>query len=64
MKIPSPDDDEGGVGGLNHTPHWVKPLVMVTMFHVFRFYILFMLIINVNLGVPPRTFGNQCLLKL
>ncbi len=25
------DDDEGGVGGLNHTPHLVKPLVIVSL---------------------------------
>jgi hypothetical protein len=24
------DDDEGGVGGLNHTPHMVKPLIIVS----------------------------------
>jgi hypothetical protein len=28
------DDDEGGVGGLNCTPHLVKPLVMVTIFPI------------------------------
>jgi len=25
------DDDEGGVGGLNHTPHLVKPLVIMSL---------------------------------
>ncbi len=24
-----PNDDEGGVGGLNHTPHLVKPLITI-----------------------------------
>jgi len=28
------DDDEGGVGGLNCTPHLVKPLVIVTIFRI------------------------------
>jgi hypothetical protein len=51
MKIPPPDDDEGGVGGLNHTPHLVKPLVMMTMFHVLKSCTPFVLILNVNLGV-------------
>ncbi len=27
-----PNDDEGGVGGLNHTPHLMKPLVTMSMF--------------------------------
>ncbi len=26
-----PNDDEGGVGGLNHTPHLMKPLVTMSM---------------------------------
>jgi len=33
------NDDEGGVGGLNHTPSLVKPLVIVTMFLVLKSYV-------------------------
>jgi hypothetical protein len=51
MKISPPNDDEGGVGGLNHTPHLVKPLVMMTMFYVLKSCTPFVLILNVNLGV-------------
>jgi hypothetical protein len=29
-----PNDDESGVGGLNHTPYLVKPLVMIILFLV------------------------------
>jgi hypothetical protein len=32
------DDDEGDVGGLNHTPSLVKPLVMVILFLVLGSY--------------------------
>jgi len=46
-----PNDDENGVGGLNYTPHLVKPLMIVTMCHVLGSYALFIMNLNLNLGI-------------
>jgi len=45
------NDDEGGVGGLNHTLSLVKPLVIVTMFLVPKSYVTFVVNVNSNLGI-------------
>jgi hypothetical protein len=36
-----PYDDEGGMGDLNCTPYWVKPLVSVSL--SFEFHVTFMM---------------------
>ncbi len=46
-----PNDDQSGVGGMNYTPHLVKPLMNVTMCHVLQSYALFVVNFNSNLGI-------------
>lgn len=58
------NDDEGGVGGLNHTPSLVKPLVIVTMFLVPKSYVTFVVNVNSNLGIQFWNHYNQGFLYL
>jgi hypothetical protein len=48
-----PNDDEGGVGGLNRTPHLVKPLVTVSM--SFESCVTFVMNFNPNLDTPLKS---------
>jgi hypothetical protein len=45
------DDDENSVGGLNRTPHLVKPSMMVTMFPILGYCFLSMVNLNPSLGI-------------
>jgi len=56
--LPPKYNDECGVGGLNCTPCLVKPLVIVTLCLVFRFYAPSMVNLNLKLGIQIRTFDN------
>ncbi len=51
------DDDKNVMGGLNHIPHLVKQLMIVTMFHIFKTCAAFVNP-NFNLGVQFETFSN------
>jgi len=49
-----PNDDKGGVGGLNCTPCLVKPLVMVILSLSLDHVPPSMVNLNLNLGIPPK----------
>jgi hypothetical protein len=44
------DDDEGGLGGLNHTPHLVKLLIVMSL--SLESCVTSMMNTNPNLGTP------------
>jgi len=55
-----PNDDESGVSGLNCTLHFVKPLVMATLFLVFGSCALFVVNLNPNLTLShAQTLTTQ-----
>jgi hypothetical protein len=41
-------EDDGGVGGFNHTPHLVKPLVLFKMSFILQFCVIFVMNITFN----------------
>jgi len=53
------NDNEGGVSGLNHTPRFIKPLVIKTLFFISRSCSPPMVNPNLNFNVQLGTFGNQ-----